>query len=66
MKIAVIDVSAENAGALPVLKDLYDFLVKSERAKGHEWYFFTCDDFIKDTYNIRQIINSNIKKNTNA
>ncbi len=41
MRIVVVDVAAENGGALSILYDFYHYVINDPRAKEHEWVFIT-------------------------
>lgn len=41
MRVAVVDVVAENGGSLSVLMVFLNYIEKSEEATEHRWYVFT-------------------------
>ncbi len=60
MKIAVVDVAAENSGALSVLYDFYNYVKNYDNS--NRYYFFTSVIRLEETENITCINNEKIKK----
>ena len=61
MKIVVINTAASEGGALSVLLDFYNHLIKSNDK--NEWIFILSDLYIKETKNIKVIVNKKAKSN---
>lgn len=62
MRIAVVDVAAENGGALSVLNDFVDAIGQSEAAGRHEWFIFTSVVDVKERENVHCIQCPEVKK----
>lgn len=62
MNIAVIDVAAESSGALSILYDFVDSLIKKKTGNKDVWYIFTSIVEVNACDNIRNIRMPNIKK----
>ncbi|MFJ7847255.1 glycosyltransferase [Peribacillus sp. NPDC097206] len=63
MRIVINDIAASAGGALSILKNFYDSLLKTDLSKGNEWIFLLSDNYIEETDNIKVIVLDNIKKN---
>lgn len=61
MKIVVINTAASEGGAISVLLDFYNYLIKSNDK--NEWIFILSDLYIKETKNIKVIVNKKAKSN---
>lgn len=59
MRIVVNDIAASNGGALSILKDFYQYLVKND--KGNKWIFLLGDKYIEETKNIKVITLEKVK-----
>lgn len=64
MNIAIVDIAAENSGALSVLLDFVDFIDNSNDAKQYNWFVFVsnCKHFNKKNNHINIIELPNVKK----
>lgn len=60
MRIVVNDVAAETGGALTILKDFYDYVVKFE--KEHEWIFLLSDSYLEEQSHVKVRIYDEVKK----
>lgn len=63
MRIVVNDIAASEGGALSVLQDFYNEILKSSDSDNIEWFFLLADkSFLQETNNIKIFEYPNIKK----
>lgn len=64
MNIAIVDIAAENSGALSVLLDFVDFIDTDNEARQHKWFVFVSNsEYFKSKSNhIISVELSNVKK----
>lgn len=61
MRIVVLDTAASSGGALSILKDFYDYLLKSKDT--NEWIFLISDKFIESAQHIEvKVLNCRYKR----
>lgn len=62
MRIAVVDVAAQNGGALSVLNDFVDALLEQESGTENEWYIITSVVSTREAENIHNIKCPEVKR----
>lgn len=62
MRIVINYTAASSGGSITILKDFYNYLILSEKAKEHEWIFLLGEKHITETDNIKVIVLEYAKK----